>query len=259
MTSNWGIVLNTGIVYLVFAALSIGLLILAEVLVKASILSKNNGWWLILARYIIAIGALVLYSHRVIHNQFKFKFNLKPISIIGWLVTIIFIVFNFWYIEDNDFTLSNNGLSSLLYCIGPAIFEELLLRGLVFNRSRIVNKNNHPLFKATIISAFLFAVMHLILPDYKNWLDLITQVIVAFGSGVLFAGIYCITNNLALTMLIHFSENFNSYFISYLPLFDDVDLTDFTVNLIQTVISLIVGTVLLWLFWRKQNSVKRKN
>lgn len=174
-------------------------------------------------------------------------------------VTLIFIIFNFWYIGDNDFTLSNNGLSSLLYCLGPAIFEELWLRGVIFNRLKIVNKLDHPLFKATFISAALFAVLHLILPDYSNWLDLLTQIITAFGLGVLFAGIYAITNNLALTMLIHFSENFNSYFISYLPWFDNFDLNDFTVNLIQTFIYLIIGIFLLWLFSRSQNFVKRND
>ncbi|MCP9330023.1 CPBP family intramembrane glutamic endopeptidase [Lactobacillus kefiranofaciens] len=254
-----GVVLNTVIVYLIFAVLSIGLLILAEVLVKTGILSKNYGWTLILIRYIIAIVALILYSQKVVHNKFNFEFDLKWLSIIGWVVTLIFIVFNFWYIGDNDFTLSNNGLSSLLYCLGPAIFEELWLRGLIFNRLRIVNKLDHPLFKATFISAALFAVLHLILPDYSNWLDLLTQIITAFGLGVLFAGIYCITNNLALTMLIHFSENFNSYFITYLPWFDDFDLNDFIVNLIQTFIYLIIGIFLLWLFWRKKNSVKRND
>lgn len=111
---------------------------------------------------------------------------------------------------------TNTEKENFLFCVGPGIFEELWFRGLIFNRLSIVNQRKRSgILIAVVLSAFLFMISHLVIPDYSSFSMMMWQAIESFGMGILFATIYYVTRNLGLSMLMHFTWDFSTYFISW--------------------------------------------
>ena len=90
-------------------------------------------------------------------------------------------------------------------CVVPAVFEEVMFRGIVFNYFRQFGKK-----AAVIISALLFAIMHL---DFFNFPA-------TFMLGIVCGYIICKTNRIFYTMIVHFSFNFISVLSDYIRNFD---------------------------------------
>ena len=98
-------------------------------------------------------------------------------------------------------SVDNLGLSILTIALLPAIFEELLFRGVIFNA---FNKK-YGMYIAIIVSALLFGVYHM------NWL----QGINAFILGLALAYIYLKSNSLFVPILFHFINNLISVLMDY--------------------------------------------
>ncbi len=90
--------------------------------------------------------------------------------------------------------INENGffLSILIIALVPAIFEEVVYRGMFYNEYRKVK----PL-QAIFLSAFLFGIMH----------GNLNQFIYAFLMGIVFALIIEVTDSILSTMIIHFFIN----------------------------------------------------
>ena len=80
-----------------------------------------------------------------------------------------------------------------LIIIGP-IFEEILLRGMIFNSL----KKNLNIVAAIILQAFIFSILH----------GNIIQCIYTFASGIIYGVIYLKTNSLLAPILMHIIGNF---------------------------------------------------
>ena len=98
-------------------------------------------------------------------------------------------------------SLDNLPLSVLIVAILPAVFEELLFRGVLFNS---FNKKWGPVVGA-ILSALLFGIFHM------NWL----QGIYAFIFGIVLAYSYYKSNSLYVPITFHFVNNFIATLMSF--------------------------------------------
>lgn len=123
-------------------------------------------------------------------------------------------------------------------CVMPAVFEEVLFRGVIYNHFRQYGTK-----AAIIISALLFSVMHL---DFSN----------TFGTFLL--GIICgimvkHTNRIIYPMITHFFMNLASAISSYIANFEIVNNIYNDVFLMFVIVSIPLLIYLMGLF--KQNAV----
>lgn len=96
----------------------------------------------------------------------------------------------------------------VVMCILPAVFEEVLFRGVVFNYFRQFGKK-----AAVIISSLLFAIMHF---DFSNFFA-------TFLLGLICAYMVVNTNRIIYPMLAHFAVNFTSVLSTYIQNFELVN------------------------------------
>lgn len=82
----------------------------------------------------------------------------------------------------------------------PAILEESLFRGVLFNKNLDINNG-----KKILLSAFFFALMHL---DPQQFLY-------TFAAGLIFAYLMCITRSIYAPMLAHFTLNASQTIMVY--------------------------------------------
>jgi len=127
-------------------------------------------------------------------------------------------------------TFDNLFLSILIVAISPAIFEELLFRGVVLNSFNIKNKN----YLAIIISALIFGVFHMNL----------LQGAFAFILGLSLGFIYVKTGSLFVPIIIHFINNLFAVLMDYynfsLPVFSSMSVALITIGAILLVIISII-------------------
>jgi hypothetical protein len=98
-------------------------------------------------------------------------------------------------------SVDNLWLSILTIAFLPAVFEELLFRGVIFNAFH----KKYGMYLAIIVSALLFGAYHM------NWL----QGINAFILGLSLAYIYLKSNSLIVPILFHFINNLISVLMDY--------------------------------------------
>lgn len=117
-------------------------------------------------------------------------------------------------------------LSIFITCVIPAITEELLFRGIIFNglRSRFTD------LQAIFLSAFMFALMH------QN----LQQLVYPFLLGSIMAWIVLRTGSLLSSMLVHFINNFLVILFAYLK-----NVTGFSLALPNTWWFYLVAILLL--------------
>lgn len=99
--------------------------------------------------------------------------------------------------------VGNSALFSSVFAIAiiPALFEETIFRGVLYNEYRKKNVG-----VAILLSAFLFGIMH------QNF----NQFTYAFAMGIVFALLIEATDSIASTMIIHFVINGSSVLLTYL-------------------------------------------
>lgn len=135
----------------------------------------------------------------------------------------------------------NSPLTLILYftfsTIIPAVFEELFIRGTVLN----LLLPNGTRF-AVLASAFIFMMMH-------------TQVqtfIPVFGAGVILACIYLYTDNIYVSMALHFVNNAYSFIMMYMQ--QKVNAIS-AIGFASFVISMILGGGICSILWLKRKNV----
>ena len=121
---------------------------------------------------------------------------------------------------DNPFTLI---VYFVFTAVVPAIFEELLVRGYILNMLLPNGKRF-----AVILSALIFMVMH---TQVQSFLPVL-------GAGILLACIYIYTNNIFVSMALHFVNNAYSFIMMYMrQSVNAVSSVAFTAFLISVIIS----------------------
>ena len=149
--------------------------------------------------------SLLIFVTKKLNLIYIFKFTFSSFInglIKGWYVILLAL---FLLILGSDSFISNNfSFKTLLLIIISnlivGIFEELLCRGILFNKFL---KFYTP-FKAAIFSSLIFAFAHFInYFDSTSIIEVTSQIIYAFFLGVFFAAIYYFTQNIWSVMLLH--------------------------------------------------------
>lgn len=122
-------------------------------------------------------------------------------------------------------SVDNLWLSILTIALLPAVFEELLFRGVIFNS---FNKK-YGVVIAVFVSALLFGVYHM------NWI----QGIYAFIFGLALAYMYFKSNSLFVPIIFHFVNNLISTLVTYYDLVINID-SIFNIFFILSAIGLLV-------------------
>ena len=128
-------------------------------------------------------------------------------------------------------------LSILFFAVVPAVVEELLFRGLIFNGL----KNSFNAKIAVILSSIIFTLIHFS----------IFQTVYQLILGVVLSLILLFTNSLLLTMLMHFLNNFLIVFISYLSQGKSVfEFANFGVlEIVLSIVIFLVGVAIVCLIF----------
>lgn len=185
-------------------------------------------------------------------TKFDTKINLKNI-LVCMLISLVavFGFVNFVGLANNFFAwlgfsasglvIPNNSFGWFLFnvvfvALLPAIFEEFIFRGIVYNGLR-----SKGVWFAGIISALMFALIHLS----------IEQFVFPIVMGVVFALILEKTGSVVYTMITHFCNNFIVVLISYIATFTGRDMATFDTTTwygaILAIIIAIVASVIIWL------------
>lgn len=130
-------------------------------------------------------------------------------------------------------------INIVLLAVLPAFFEEVIFRGMIF--SGLKSKG---LWFATIVSAVMFAIIHLS----------VKQLVFPLIMGLAFGLIYNKTGSLKYSMIVHFCNNCIVLIISYIAQKIGYDFTLLglgnTINIILSCLFAIVSVLLIWLLIR---------
>lgn len=109
------------------------------------------------------------------------------------------------------------------------IFEELLYRGVIYNRLKV----NHTKYFAIVISAIIFGTMH----------GNLVQMIYAFVLGMVFAWLYEVYKSMWAPILAHMCMNLTSVFLSQTNIFDWIFAEPFRVGVVTVVCATATATI----------------
>lgn len=107
-------------------------------------------------------------------------------------------------LTKNPFVLSIRGpvLMGLITILLIAICEEYIYRGVLVPLS--LKLTNNKLFISVLISSIGFAFAHIVNFEHGSFLMILSQIILAFGTGMLFGTLYLKSKNLSLVIILHF-------------------------------------------------------
>lgn len=216
------------------------ILFLIQFLINSLTNVKINSFW-------ICIFIIFYFAYKLRHSYLSFKeeiynlFSTIPFNTIFWIVLLnIFLSYGFLYLSDfildafpNLNSLMNVSLSSIylnnsIIALGgfivtvfiSPISEELIFRGVLLNRLKLVVPTIFSLF----VTSLLFASMH-------SFGSIVSAFIFALCMGIL----YIKTENIFVPMFAHFLNNF----LAQLIVFVDVNEMLFTNNFIIVIMSLL--------------------
>ena len=113
--TNLQVIKNYVIIFLSFAVLSIGLILLAQYLMAINLLSNNLSWVFILLRYIIAVVGLLYINRKIIKSKLLFKFQKDKASYLGSMVVLIFTIYNLWGLNGGFYLNTNTQKENFLF------------------------------------------------------------------------------------------------------------------------------------------------
>lgn len=152
--------------------------------------------------------------------------------------------------SDLPITIDNFGVClAMLFAMAvlPAIFEELLFRGVIFNGLKDYNK-----WWAIFGSAILFSLMHL------N----VEQTIYPFIVGTILAFVMLKTNNIIYPMIIHFLNNAIVIVVTYISTVNNIQQASFVLSfksaifaIVYCITAILLIAVIIKLLMKKQKKV----
>ena len=178
-----------------------GLLILLEQLL--SVFFPNTDFFeriITMISMIILTVVIILYARKKETTLSFFSQPFTKLSLIITIITIIFLVST-----PSNYTGGCKAILLLIYgSIVTTIFEELLLRGYIWNRFKLIYTDER---KVYIWNVLLFTVWHLgyMLPQLfaGNWFAVLTKLLAGLGYGIVLGFIRLKSNNCYLTTLVH--------------------------------------------------------
>ncbi|WP_412989387.1 CPBP family intramembrane glutamic endopeptidase [Pediococcus siamensis] len=130
-------------------------------------------------------------------NFFKFRHSFKQLMSSTPALILLLLTTNF-----SSINLDSVSLLPLLTTLGIAFVEEFIFRGLLIPMSDRVAPNKP--FIAVLISSTGFAFAHIGNLAHISANILLLQILLVFATGLLWAAVYIKTNNLVITIAMHF-------------------------------------------------------
>ncbi len=201
-----------------------------------SLLINNNEYLLDNSLIIkICVKAILIFALIIAISKSKRYFKIWNYNLyfllVGFLLLYLAITSKTIQLKDSNLELySYEHLLFLFSCIITGVFEELLFRVFLFNgiiKSKLSSKKNEILVKSILWTSLLFGIAHisnLLNPNYHIY-SVISQIIIAFGLGLLFQSLYIRFKNISILIILHSIINYFGAFNSKL-LKDGNDLTN---------------------------------
>lgn len=162
---------------------------------------------------LVALTIFMIKKEKIFNIKILFRNNTVSILICA-LLLYLSLHQAFQKIIEHQLVISNyNVYSYFIQCLTTGFFEELFFRVLIFGYVCYAYQNNSSenYYKQTIITSFLFAIVHLTGIFTKNidTISVLNQIMFAFLIGVLLQSIFFRINNIILNSIIHGLINFN--------------------------------------------------
>ncbi|MDO4978460.1 MAG: CPBP family intramembrane metalloprotease [Eubacteriales bacterium] len=148
-----------------------------------------------LARILVGIVFLAIF-----HKKFKFTSSFK--GFVPMLPALLFAFYKIpYHFISGGGTVNSITVSVLLIGFAPAIFEEVLFRGIfIFNLKK---KYNKPI-TVVLISAVVFGLLHMTNIVGMNMTSVLLQSTVSFAIGIVFGAVYLYTEDIVSVIIAHF-------------------------------------------------------
>jgi len=212
------------------------------------------------------IGILFMRKLQVLDkNDFKF-INIGKGFLLGWIVLVlsaVMVLFGFlnrseYFVKPEPLFL----LTVILFPLSTGLLEEVVFRGIVLKiLLRKTGGTKKGIISAFIISAALFAVVHLIHLMWKSPIDVTGDLLFAIAGGMFLGAIYLRTKTLIAPILLHWLLNLSG------GIFDAFTSPEYTIPeatldnvIIITLIAalpLIIGAFVLLRKVKPENIVER--
>lgn len=205
--------------------------------------------------FVLQISVFVLPSvtYMRIKGPIKYKeLGVRPFGLSSVLFVICASIFMFcaavltsfssrgvadaYYADITEITIPGIIYVVVIYCILPAITEEIAFRSVIYGEYR-----KHGVFGAVLLSSVLFSLMHFSLSSFFTY----------FICGVTLALVYEVTKSVFASMLVHFLYNVMSVFSSKIL----TEAANKSGNLIPFVF-VFVSVMLLFLFFSLSRAQK---
>ena len=169
----------------------------------------------ILAAYQVVlalIGILLMRKLQVLDkNDFKF-INIGKGFLLGWIVLVLSsIMVLFGLLNRSAYFITPELLfllTVILFPLSTGLLEEVVFRGIVLKiLLRKTGGTKKGIISAFIISAALFAVVHLIHLIWKGPIDVAGDLLFAIAGGMFLGAIYLRTKTLIVPILLHWLMN----------------------------------------------------
>ncbi|MDF7669085.1 CPBP family intramembrane glutamic endopeptidase [Lactobacillus sp. ESL0703] len=194
-------------------------------------------------RYILSVLLLLFLNKKWLQESLYFKNWYWSFSTI-FVGLMAFIVYSYG-ITTTKFSFNNNDILNLCFNFGPAIFEEILFRGILLSALiRRLSQRKFGVFWSLMISSIIFGCSHIIGNNQPTLLDLFIQVVGATGFGFLVGALYLRSKNLLLPMLLHFINDFGACFF-YLGWEDLLPFSDVQCAILELVVWFVIAVLLI--------------
>lgn len=174
----------------------IGLLMAGVVAGVLNMFGCNNEVSASVARILIGVAFLAAF-----HRSFKFDNSFK--GFVPMLPVLLLAIYKIPYHFISGGGAPNAITASvLLIGLAPAVFEEVLFRGIFI--SNLKKKYNSPT-AIVLISAIVFSLVHLTNIGGMDMISLLLQLIMALVVGIVLGAIYLYTGDLVSVIAAHFA------------------------------------------------------
>ena len=240
--------------HVVLAAFLLGILFMAVLLPMGMVvlqLPPNMGVTVFTACQLALSLATVLLMkklHIFERSDFKFK-NMGKGLLLGWVfiaMALVNFVLTLMRVPE-EAVVTPHPLMLLIVVlhpfIGTGLFEEVLFRGLILKLlHKKMGQTKKGMSYVCILSSVIFGVAHFVNLIHADALPVVSQVIYATATGILFAALYLRTKTLWVPILLHGLVNLSSQIFNA---FIDFDMLPQSYEVPTDVVSLIINTVLI--------------
>ena len=153
----------------------------------------------------IIVGIILFFIFRRVFKDNNGLFN----NFVIILPALLFVIWNIFYnlSSGNSFGTANTFMEALIIAAAPAIFEEVIFRGIfIYN----LKKYGYDDIKCLLISALVFSLVHLTNAVGGNLIAVVLQIGYSFVIGLVLGAIYLKNNSILQVILIHFLIDYSN-------------------------------------------------